>query len=143
MELLCHQYREFKELLRDVKDVEVLLTCGRDQRAMDVEIPKYTHVQCRTDGKGDSFIVHALKVNSVVTSLDLSHIVELQDEDASAIAEHLKVNTALISLRLANVSLRSKTGTIIAKALKLGQRVVYTSPIKGMFFCLHLFLSFL
>jgi predicted nucleic-acid-binding Zn-ribbon protein len=77
MELLCHQYREFKEWLRDVKDVEIELTCGRDQRAMDVEIPKYTHVRCNTSGKGASFIVHALKVNSVITSLDLSHICEL------------------------------------------------------------------
>jgi hypothetical protein len=40
-----------KEFLREVNDVEVLLTCGRYLGVMDVGIPKYTYVQCCADGK--------------------------------------------------------------------------------------------
>ncbi|KAF9952974.1 hypothetical protein BGZ72_005788 [Mortierella alpina] len=72
----------------------------------------------RLKGKESQALVEALKINSTLTSLNLSHN-SIDDNEGQALAEALKINMTLTFLNLSHNSMGDNTVQALAEALKI------------------------
>ena len=71
-----------------------------------------------TEDKGDQALSEALKTNSTLTALNLSHI-KIGESEAQALSEALKTNSTLTTLDLSRSRIRDEEVQALSEALKI------------------------